>query len=167
MQVIHLIGNSGSGKTHLAVHMIKLLKEKLNLHVAVIKNIHEHEVDSPGKDSYKYSKAGAIFSITKNIHDENTIFLKHKIEIPQLIDWLRKSPYTIDLIIIEGFKDLEYPSILCVKNLNEIEAQIDDNVKVISGIICKNKNDKEKVSNVPILDIEYNFNDFLKIFNIK
>jgi len=154
MQIIHLIGKSGSGKTYLALHMIKLLKEKLHLQVAVIKNIHEHEVDSPGKDSYKYSKAGAIFSITKNIYDENTIFLKQKIEIPELIDWLKKSPYTIDLIIIEGFKDLEYPSILCVKKLNEIEGQIDKTVKVISGIICKNNKFKENISNIPILDIE-------------
>jgi len=167
IKVIHLIGNSGSGKTYLATKLITLLKKKLNFNVAVIKNIHEHEVDKPGKDSYKYSEAGAIFSITRNIYDENTIFLKQKINIPQLIEWLTKSPYKIDLIIIEGFKDLEYPSILCIKNLNEVGDQINKKVKVISGIICKNRKKKDKVLNIPILEVEENFSEFLKIFDIQ
>jgi len=84
-----------------------------------------------------------------------------------LIEWLTKSPYKIDLIIIEGFKGLEYPSILCVKNLNEVEAQIDKKVKVISGIICKNGEKKDQVLNIPILDVEENFSEFLEIFDIQ
>ncbi|MFX1275442.1 MAG: molybdopterin-guanine dinucleotide biosynthesis protein B [Promethearchaeota archaeon] len=167
MKIIHLIGNSGSGKTHLITNMVKLLKEKLNFNVAVIKNIHEHEVDKPGKDSYKYSEAGAVFSITRNVNNENTIFLKRDIKITQLIEWLTRSPYKIDVIFIEGFKKLNYPSILCISDMEEIKAQIDDSVKVISGIICKKNTSKKQYINIPILDIVKNFSEFLDIFEIR
>ena len=114
---LRLLGTSGTGKTHFITNTIKLLKKHLNYETAVIKNIHEHEIDEEGKDSYKYSEAGAVYSITRNVNNENTIFLKKPIKIEGLIDWLEQGPFKIDLFLIEGFKNLNYPSILCVRNL--------------------------------------------------
>ena len=147
--------------------LIKLFKTKLNFNVAVIKNIHEHEVDSPEKDSYKYSDAGAIFSITKNIYNEHAIFLKKKIKIEELIDWLSKSPYRIDVILIEGFKGLHYPSILCASDMKEVETKIDNNVKIISGIISNRDNPINHYLDIPILDVEKEFSTFLDILGIR
>ncbi|GAH10484.1 unnamed protein product, partial [marine sediment metagenome] len=87
---LRLLGTSGAGKTHFITNVIKLLKKRLNYETAVIKNIHEHEIDEEGKDSYKYSEAGAVYSITRNVYSENTIFLKKSIEIEKLMDWLEQ-----------------------------------------------------------------------------
>ncbi|MFX1394478.1 MAG: molybdopterin-guanine dinucleotide biosynthesis protein B [Promethearchaeota archaeon] len=164
-----MIGYSGSGKTQLILNAIELLRINLNYQTAVIKNIHEHQIDREDKDSYKYGEAGAKFSITKNVNNETTIFLKKKISIEKLQEWIANGPYKIDLIFIEGFRNLDYPTILCVKNLEEIESQLTNNVRMISGMICSNFTHKNKKinKNLLIIDIQKEFEKFLKIFNIK
>jgi len=126
-----LIGYSGSGKTQFILNAIELLRINLNYQTAVIKNIHEHQIDKENKDSYKYAEAGAKFSITKNVYNETTIFLKEKIRIEKLLEWIAYGPYKIDLIFIEGFRNLDYPTILCAKNLSELESQLTNNVRMI------------------------------------
>lgn len=164
-----MIGYSGSGKTHFILNAIKLLKKNLNYEVAVVKNIHEHQIDEENKDSFKYGEAGAKFSITKNVNNETTIFLKNRISIERLLEWIANGPYKIDLVFIEGFRNLNYPTILCLKNFEELTPQLTSNVKTISGLICSKNNYKKEEINLdtPILDIQRDFESFLEIFNIK
>ncbi len=166
MIIISVIGYSGSGKTHLIEFIINKFKIEFNFEVGVIKNIHEHRVDEEGKDSYKFSEAGAVFSIIKNKLNQNAIYLNKKINLDALIDWLNTSPYKVDLIIIEGFRDISYPTILCVKNIEDIDSQLNENVKIISGLITLNKISEESEFNIPIFNIQQNFEKFTKIFNI-
>lgn len=167
-RIIGLIGYSGSGKTYLIENAIKLLKKHLNFQIAVIKNIHEHHIDDESKDSFKYNKAGAKYAITKNIYNETTVFMRNEIELPQIMDWISKGPFELDLIFIEGFRNLKYPTILCVKDLDEIESQLTTHVKMISGLICKKKSNRNLDNlNIPIVDIEKNFQKFLEIFDLK
>lgn len=164
-----MIGYSGSGKTHFILNAIKLLKKNLNYEVAIVKNIHEHQIDKEDKDSFKYGEAGAQFSITKNVKNETTIFLRKEISIKELLEWIRSGPYKIDLIFIEGFRNLNYPTVLCLKNFEEIKPQLTENVRMISGLICsQNARRNEKIDiDLPIIDIQKEFERFLKIFNIK
>ncbi|MFX1238957.1 MAG: molybdopterin-guanine dinucleotide biosynthesis protein B [Promethearchaeota archaeon] len=166
-KVIRLLGYSGSGKTHFILRAIQLLKQKLKMEVGVVKNIHDHEIDKPGKDSYKYSKMGAIYSVTRNSKNENTIFLKKDISIKEILNWLSKGPFEIGLIFIEGFKTLKYPTILCAKNCKELEIQYGEyeDVKMISGLISQHKTDCGSLG-VPIVNIDKDFKTFLKLFNI-
>ncbi len=166
MQVISVIGYSGSGKTHIIEFLIKKFKTELNLEVSVVKYIHEHRIDEEGKDSFKFSEAGAVFSVSKNKFNQNAIYLNKKISLDALIDWLNKSPFKVDLIIIEGFRDASYPTILCVKEFKDIEVQLNKNVKLISGLIALNKISKEREDQTPIFSIQQNFERFTKIFNI-
>lgn len=166
MKVISVIGYSGSGKTHIIEFLIKKLKNELNLEVSVVKNIHEHRIDEEGKDSFKFSEAGAVFSVIKNKFKQNAIYLNKKISLDALIDWINKSPYKVDLIITEGFRDVSYPTILCVKELQDIEVQLNKNVKLISGLIALNKLSKEREDQIPIFSIQQNFERFTKMFNI-
>jgi len=166
MQVISVIGYSGSGKTHLIEFLIKKFKTELNLEVSVVKYIHEHRIDEEGKDSFKFSEAGAVFSVIKNKFNQNAIYLNKKISLDALIDWLNKSPFKVDLIIIEGFRDASYPTILCVKEFKDIEVQLNKNVKLISGLIALNKISKEREDQIPIFSIQQKFERFTKIFNI-
>ncbi|MBD3341836.1 MAG: hypothetical protein GF353_22215 [Candidatus Lokiarchaeota archaeon] len=168
MKVINLIGYSGSGKTFFVVEAIKGLRERYTLNCAVIKNIHEHQIDEEGKDSYLYSQAGANYSITKNIYDETTIFLKKKISIPKIIKWLSQSPLPVDLVFTEGFRSVDYPTILCAKKVEDIKNQMNDNVRMIAGMIALKKYDEINLNiPIPIVNIKEQFEIFLEIFEIK
>ncbi len=166
MKVISVIGYSGSGKTHLIQFIIEKFKTEFNLEVSVVKNIHEHRIDEEGKDSFKFSEAGAVFSVIKNKFNQNAIYLNKKISLDALINWLNKSPYKVDLIIIEGFRNVSYPTILCVKELQDIDDQLNKSVKLISGLITINNFSEEREFQIPIFSIQQNFKRFTKIFNI-
>ena len=166
MKVISVIGYSGSGKTHIIEFLIKKFKTEFNLEVSVIKYIHEHRIDEIGKDSFKFSEAGAVFSVIKNKFNQNAIYLNKKISVDDLINWLNISPYKVDLIIIESFRDVSHPTILCVKELQDVDAQLNKNVKLISGLITLNKVSEEREDQIPIFSIQKKFERFTKIFNI-
>ena len=167
MIIISVIGYSGSGKTHFIQKAIRRLKTELNFDVMVLKNIHQHQIDKEGKDSYIFTEAGAIYSIIKNKFNEKAIFFNKKINIEELIRWIIKGPFKIEIVFTEGFRNLPYPTILCVKKKSEISPQLNESVKVISGLITTSKVSQKSEIKLPIVDTEENFENFLKIFEIK
>jgi len=132
----------------------------------VIKNIHEHQIDKEDKDTYKFGEAGVRFSITKNVHNETSIFLKNKISVEDLLKWLELSPYKIELCFLEGFRNLNYPTVLCVQNRDEIKPQLTEYIKMISGLISLNFKEGRDKTDIPVVNLLESFELFLKIFNI-
>lgn len=166
MKLLSLIGYSGSGKTHFITTAIKQLKVEFNFSIIVIKNVHNHNVDSQGKDSFEFSNAGADFSIIKNKDDDIAVFFKQDLSFDTIIDWISKLSEDIDLVFIEGFRDLKIPSILCAENFEDIEPQLNPNIKMISGLISIKTKRIKKIQGIPIIDIKNEFNKFLEIFGI-
>ena len=61
--VISIVGHSGAGKTTLVEKLIRELSRR-GLRVATLKHAHHKvELDTPGKDSYRYKAAGAAMSL--------------------------------------------------------------------------------------------------------
>jgi len=61
--VIAIVGHSGAGKTTLVEKLICELTAR-GMRVATIKHAHHKvELDTPGKDSYRYKEAGAVMSM--------------------------------------------------------------------------------------------------------
>ena len=61
--VFIFVGHSGSGKTTLIEKLLRKLNGK-GLKVATIKHAHHRvELDTPGKDSFRYKQAGAAMSM--------------------------------------------------------------------------------------------------------
>jgi molybdopterin-guanine dinucleotide biosynthesis protein B len=61
--VFTVVGHSGSGKTTLVEKLLRELSGR-GLRVATIKHAHHKVVlDTPGKDSFRYKKAGAVMSM--------------------------------------------------------------------------------------------------------
>jgi len=57
---IHIVGRRNAGKTTLVCELVRDLSGR-GLRVATIKHTHHHhELDTPGKDSWKHRDAGAI-----------------------------------------------------------------------------------------------------------
>lgn len=168
IKIIDVIGYSGSGKTYFITKAIKLFKKQLNYNVAVIKNVKHHQIDKTGKDSNKFAESGASYSIIKNDVDDLGIFLNYKEDnFEKIYEWLQNGPYNVDLLLTEGFRQLKHPTVLCVSKSDEIESQLTENVKIISGIICSNFLNNDSFTDIPILDLEKEFQRFLKIFKIK
>jgi len=62
-RVISVVGHSGAGKTTLVEKLIRELCAR-GIKVATIKHAHHKvELDTPGKDSYRYKEAGAVMSM--------------------------------------------------------------------------------------------------------
>ncbi len=62
-KVISIVGHSGSGKTTLVEKLIRELCAR-SVKVATIKHAHHKvELDTPGKDSFRYKDAGAVMSM--------------------------------------------------------------------------------------------------------
>ncbi|QUM82108.1 bifunctional molybdopterin-guanine dinucleotide biosynthesis adaptor protein MobB/molybdopterin molybdotransferase MoeA [Moritella sp. 5] len=102
---------SGTGKTTLLEAILPKLVAR-GIRVAVIKHAHhDFDIDQPGKDSYRLRKAGAnqmlISSrcrralVTETPDEEATL--------PHLIAQLDQTQ--LDLILVEGFKQLNFPKI--------------------------------------------------------
>lgn len=165
--IISVIGYSGSGKTNFITTATELFKKKLNYNVAVIKNVKHHPVDKKGKDSYKFTEAGATYSVIQNDNYETAIFFKkEEFKLEELLKWLKNGPFKLNIVFTEGFRNLNNPTVLCISNLNEIEEQLTKEVKMVSGVICFNDLNNKNISDLPIVDIKSQFSRFLEIFNI-
>ena len=123
--IVGVVGSSNSGKTSAIESIISGLTKK-GFKIATIKHIPKEEftIETPKKDTWRYSKAGAniILSVApkeitriKKIEKQNNTLEKIIFEIP----------LETDIIIIEGFKNLigeniSSPKIVAVKNNKEI-----------------------------------------------
>ena len=164
MRKISFIGLSGSGKTYIVERLISLLNQKYNLRSAVVKNIHMHQMDTEGKDTYRYGEAGASLSITKNVYEETTIFVKKELSISELIRWIKNGPIMVDVLIAEGFRDLKIPTVLCAKDPDKIEDQITETTQIISGLIANQK--IKRFQDLPVIKFEENPEPFLNMLNL-
>lgn len=109
-QLLYAIsGYKNSGKTTLITKIIPLLKEA-GLKVAVIKHDgHDFEGDVPGTDSYRAKEAGAYGTA---VFSANRILI-HK-QMKGADEKLLKQAFPeADVILLEGFKDSEYPKYVC------------------------------------------------------
>jgi molybdopterin-guanine dinucleotide biosynthesis protein B len=110
MKVFGVAGWSDSGKTHLLQLLIPSLFAR-GYTVSTIKHAHHSfDVDSPGKDSYKFRQAGAKESL---ISSGKRFALMH--EYRQEKEWglpdLLKKLSPVDFVLIEGFKQWNHPKI--------------------------------------------------------
>jgi len=113
MRAFGIAGWSGSGKTTVVT---KLIPEMINrgYRVSTIKHTHHSfDIDKPGKDSYSHRLAGATEVLVGSserkwalIHEDKTSS-KEVVSIDNLISRMEK----VDLVLVEGFKNLNHSKI--------------------------------------------------------
>ncbi|OLQ70096.1 bifunctional molybdopterin-guanine dinucleotide biosynthesis protein MobB/molybdopterin molybdotransferase MoeA [Photobacterium proteolyticum] len=102
---------SGTGKTTLLEAMLPKLVER-GIRVAVIKHAHHNfDIDQEGKDSYRLRKAGASQMLISSRYRRALVTETPEEEatLPHLISQLDQTQ--LDLILVEGFKNLDFPKI--------------------------------------------------------
>ena len=110
LPIIGFSAFSGTGKTTLLTQLIPALTDK-DIKVAVIKHAHhQFEVDIPGKDSYRIRQAGAHQTLVAS--SRLLALMQTMKEDPKLADLIpRIDTESIDLILVEGFKQEQFAKI--------------------------------------------------------
>lgn len=104
--VVAFSAYSGSGKTTLIEKLIPVLKGK-GLRLAVIKHDgHEFEIDHQGKDSWRFTKAGADITVINSAKKTAGI-----LNGPLSLDGILREVGNVDLILVEGYKNEALPRI--------------------------------------------------------
>jgi cyclic pyranopterin phosphate synthase len=97
---------SGTGKTTIIERVVRALKEK-GLRLAVIKHDgHRFEIDREGKDSWRFTQAGADITILSS--QEKTAYMEQR---PLSLKALLAMVHDVDLILVEGYKNEGLPQI--------------------------------------------------------
>ncbi len=107
--VISIISSSSnSGKTTLIEGIIRILKSR-GYKVGAIKNdVRKFQIDYPGKDSFRFTEAGADNVV---IASESTVAMIRKVNQRRSIEELLLLFQDVDIVIVEGFKGNKFPKI--------------------------------------------------------
>lgn len=106
--IITFVGKSGTGKTTFLERLIPLLKAH-GLRLAVLKHdAHHFEMDKPGKDTYRFTAAGADVVTISNA--EKFAMIEQPPAELSLADIISRLP-AVDLVLTEGYKKNSYPKI--------------------------------------------------------
>jgi molybdopterin-guanine dinucleotide biosynthesis adapter protein len=106
MRVVAIVGRSGSGKTTLIERLIPALMRR-GLTVSTIKHTHHHQIDldPPGKDSHRHRSAGAAEVIV--VSDSGWAQISSSTQ-PASLQSLLERLRPVDVVLVEGFKQLEW-----------------------------------------------------------
>lgn len=159
-RIINIIGDSNSGKTGIIEELIKLARKE-SLSVSVVKSTPQgFDIDKEGKDSFRFTKSGSE-EVCLISEEKSIIFINRKIGLKYyILDFL----YNKDLIIIEGFKDINpFKKIITAKNSRDLKSPFHSDtialysehssIKEIEGMPIYSNEDIDNLWNL-IKDIE-------------
>lgn len=110
MHLVSFVGPSGVGKTTLITRLIERLSRQ-GLRVGALKHAHAHDVemDREGKDTFRFSNAGACaVGIASN--SVRAVIVKTGRPTP-LAELAAMLPVDLDLVLVEGYKSEDVPKI--------------------------------------------------------
>jgi molybdopterin-guanine dinucleotide biosynthesis protein MobB len=107
---VYVIGASDSGKTTLIERLIPTLRAR-GVRVGTVKHAHHgFALDVPGKDSWRHAQAGA--AAVALISPGRAAWYVDVASEWSALDAARRLSGCVDLVLVEGFKELEGPKIV-------------------------------------------------------
>lgn len=101
MKLVHIIGRKNNGKTTLIVELIQELKRR-GVNVGSLKHSgHEHELDTPGKDSYRHHAAGGDPAVVMT-QNQVAIYLSRD-PGDDFLEKLAPLYSSTDVVLVEGY----------------------------------------------------------------
>ena len=129
--VLAFAAYSGTGKTTLIEQVVRELKQR-NVRVAVLKHDgHRFQIDHEGKDSWRFTQAGADISIISS--EEKTAYIEQR---PLSFEEALPLVHDVDLVLVEGYKQLPLTQIgLCRKESGKgFTAELSRFVAVVTNL---------------------------------
>lgn len=112
MKRIHIVGRKNHGKTGLVTDLVRELEGR-GLRVGTIKYTHhQHELDTPGKDSHRHREAGAsVVGVLSRSMD--AVFLPQRESMAPAQRYAGIAPMfsDCDLVVVEGDRWTDAPRI--------------------------------------------------------
>ncbi|MGN0144744.1 MAG: molybdopterin-guanine dinucleotide biosynthesis protein B [Clostridium sp.] len=150
--LIAVSGVKNSGKTTLIENIIPKLTEE-GLKVATIKHDgHDFEGDVEGTDTYKHKKAGAYGTAIFSKNKFMVIKEQKNTQEDELISYFQEA----DIILLEGFKNSDYPKLEIVRNGNSENSvcRKDTILALVTDTVIKNIDEDEKIKILDLNDID-------------
>ena len=117
--VYSIVAFSGTGKTTLLVKLVSELKSR-GLRIAVIKHdAHEFDIDHEGKDSWRFSRAGA--DVTVVVSGTKAAMVENR---PVPVEILLERITDVDIILTEGYKTGPWPKIAVRRGAAENKSRV-------------------------------------------
>lgn len=147
--VIYVVGGKKSGKTTTIEQAVKHLVRR-GRRVAVAKHIPEPDftIDTEGKDTWRFSHAGAKVVVGLSANEIATIEKAHTAEF-SLSDILQRCGDT-DIVFLEGFtklawRDKQFPKIIVAKSADDVAEAVGgfEPILAFSGAYCTEKDHPE------------------------
>ncbi len=160
MKIIAVCGFSKSGKTTTAINLIKCLKSK-GFSVTYAKDIHSENIvfDGVGTDTDRALQAGAdkIIGTNPKISFEVS---KEKIPLSSIVNEAKS-----DFLVLEGYKDSNYPKIVCLRNEADLEKAKFSNIICYAGVYSQIG--KQSIEDYKLIDATKNAEEVVKMINEK
>jgi molybdopterin-guanine dinucleotide biosynthesis protein MobB len=147
--VSFIAARSGAGKTTLITSLIAELKHRGYAVGAVKHGPPNFEIDRPGKDSYRFTEAGADNILVCS--DNKLAFVKQYRQPPPLAELLANYFPDVDIILVEGFKQADLPRIEVYRG--EHDSRLLSRGKWHDPNLLAVATDRELVIDVPQLDL--------------
>ena len=133
MKVFSIAGYHRSGKTTVAVELIKELKKR-GFKVVSIKDIHAEDfsMEEKNSNSWKHWEASQDTVIARGLNETYQIWHR-QLSLSEMLEHL-----DADYVVIEGMKSAPLPRIICAENQSQLDELVDGTVFAISGIFADN-----------------------------
>ncbi len=107
--VVSFVAKSGTGKTTLVEKLIREMKARGHKVGALKHDAHRFEIDHEGKDSWRFTKAGADTTVVTS--PEKMAMVKRYATEPTIEETLASCFADVDIVLTEGFKRSSLPKI--------------------------------------------------------
>lgn len=109
--IVSVVAKSGTGKTTLVVKLITELKQRGYRVGAIKHDAHKFSIDREGKDSWRFTQAGADTMMVTSKEKLALVKLNPEGEEPPVRDSINRYFHDVDIVITEGFKQNDLPKI--------------------------------------------------------
>lgn len=128
-RVLQIVGYKNSGKTALMEQWVTRLARNGRKVGTIKHDAHQFETDHPGTDSWRHRKAGALMSAVTS--DQRSALIR---EQPVSLEDMLQEMASMDVVLVEGFKQARYPKIVIIRTFEERELalRLDHVIAVVS-----------------------------------
>lgn len=130
--VVSFVGNSGVGKTTFLEKLIPEFKSRGYRLAAIKHDAHRFEIDYPGKDSWRLTRAGSDITVISS--REKLALVELPPGEPHLADLVRMVEDRVDIVLTEGYRGAAAAKVEVSRSAHShvLTARLDDLIAIVT-----------------------------------